>query len=161
MRYFLIINLMIVSSILTGCEPTREVLGFKRNSNDEFAVATTPPLTNPPDFTKLPEPIDQYSRSGFAQETTNRAKDLALSQLNHKAQPQSSNTSAAELDLLKNAKVSERDPSIRRKLAEEVKEEKHSTKSFVKDLLLIKKEKGDVIDPIEETERLKNAESSE
>ena len=54
------------------------------------------------------------------------------------------------------------DPEIRQKLLKEVRSDKKSSKSFVKNLLLIKdKEQGDVIDPVEESKRLKEQHKDE
>lgn len=159
MRYLSIVSLIIISSILNGCEQTRGVLGFNRNVNDEFAVATTAPLTLPPDFHKLPEPVVSPVSTDLNQEPVNKARDITLSQLSDTTKLETSKSTPGESDLLKNAKVDERDPNIRRTLVSEVKVDRGKEKSFVKDLLHINDNKGDVIDPVEEAERLKRDQS--
>ena len=57
---FLLIPLIALSVILNSCsslgEAGKVLRNEKRNSTDEFLVKKKEPLTQPPDFTKIPEP---------------------------------------------------------------------------------------------------------
>jgi hypothetical protein len=56
----LLIPLIALSVILNSCsslgEAGKVLRNEKRNSTDEFLVKKKEPLTQPPDFTKIPEP---------------------------------------------------------------------------------------------------------
>ena len=58
MKYFKIVILLVLSSLIISCGTIKE--GFtnqKKNSSDEFLVEKKSPLVLPPDYNELPEPI--------------------------------------------------------------------------------------------------------
>ncbi len=57
MKYFKIVILLVLSSLIISCGTIKE--GFtnqKKNSSDEFLVEKKSPLVMPPDYNELPAP---------------------------------------------------------------------------------------------------------
>ncbi len=57
MKYFKVIILLVLSSLITSCGTIKE--GFsnqKKDSSDEFLVEKKSPLVMPPDYNELPVP---------------------------------------------------------------------------------------------------------
>ena len=59
--------------MLGACDSMRDTLGLTRNGPDEFAVATTPPLVMPPDFTLRPPAPGSEGAQGVAASEQARA----------------------------------------------------------------------------------------
>ena len=74
MKYFKVIILLVLSSLITSCGTIKE--GFsnqKKDSSDEFLVEKKSPLVMPPNFNDLPVPSQNKEKSEMNQ---NKIKDL-------------------------------------------------------------------------------------
>jgi Protein of unknown function (DUF3035) len=147
------LSLLGLTLCLTACDKTRDVLGLNRNVNDEFAVLTTPELSLPPNFNDLPSPVKKSAQADAGKDSSDKARDAALSQFSHSVAHETVSGSGSEAELLKNAKAGGKDPNIRQKINKEAIAEKQKNASFVKDLLNIN-ESEKALDPFEEKKRL-------
>lgn len=162
MRRLTTLSFLSLTLCLTACDSTKEVLGFNRKVNDEFAILTTPPLSLPPNFDELPSPVAKSSYAENGNSTSNKARDAALNQFSHNVAHETDAKSTGESELLKNVKAHENDPEIRETISKEGRTEKEKKKSFVKDLLDIKDpSSGKALDPFEEKKRLEENKSNE
>lgn len=126
--------LMAVASIaLTGCDTLREAAGMNKMAPDEFAVTTKAPLVIPPDFNLRPprpgalptnqvDPTDAAEAALFGDAATGTA-------------PGTPTVSAAEQQLLANARVQNADPQIRQNLASDNRNMVGADDSFTNSLL--------------------------
>src|SRR5260221_7151668 len=133
MRKIMTIGILSITSLLTACDTGRQILGFNRTENDEFAVATTTRrLEMPHDFNSLPDPVAPYTRNVADQLSTNKARDIALGQLSDNEQAPPIEQGSLEHELLQKAQAKDRDPQIRKTVEEEAKLENYKAKSFIK-----------------------------
>jgi hypothetical protein len=155
MRRITLLSVTSLTLCLTACDKTKTVLGFDRQENDPFTVSVTEPLSLPKDFSELPDPVLNSAQDDSHGKPKDKARDAAMSQFsNSVAYETDVSTSKAEAELLKNAKVNERDQEIRKTIASEASAEAKKNKSFVKDFLNIKDNTGQELDPFEEKKRL-------
>ena len=85
--------------LLGACDNVRDTLGLTRNGPDEFAVATTPPLVMPPDFTLRPPAPGSEGAQGVAASEQARAALLG----NDAKATTATTTSGGEAALLQQA----------------------------------------------------------
>lgn len=142
---------------LTSCEGVQDFLGFARETPDEFAVVERAPLEIPPEFTIRP-PLPGAKRPQ-TEDAPTKARKHVLShvtsgQLVQKAPHPISNK--AEQKLLDQARASQHAPDIKHLLYKDQQEEPEEEETLMQKLALSNKAalKGDVIDPVAETERL-------
>ena len=143
-----------------GCDSTREALGLNKKSPDEFAVVTKAPLVLPPEFgLRPPQP-------GAPRPQEVQARDRAQAALGGTAGggltqqaggPTSSPRSAGEAALLQQARATNADPDIRRKVNDEFTQLAERDQSLVNRLVFWQKpeQPGLAVDPVKETQRLR------
>lgn len=146
---------------LGGCDGTREALGLNKKSPDEFAVVTKAPLVLPPEFgLRPPQP-------GAPRPQEVQARDRAQAALGGGTagggltqggrSPTSSPRSAGEAALLQQARATNADPDIRRKVNDEFTQLAERDSSFVDRLIFWQKaeQPGLAVDPAKEAQRLR------
>jgi DUF3035 family protein len=133
---------------LTACDKAKEALGLTRSSPDEMQVIERPPLSMPPGYgLRPPLPTQQKGAS----EPSPR-EEAQTSLLGNKGN-QSLQKSQTESEILKKAKADASDPNIRQTIDSEMNNNKPSIGeqlAFWTD----KNQKGKVIDPQEENEKI-------
>lgn len=141
-----------------GCDSTRDALGLTKKSPDEFAVVTKAPLVLPPEFgLRPPQP-------GAPRPQDVQARDRAQAALGGEGtltqagrSPTSSSRSAGETALLQQARATNVDPDIRRKVNDEFTQLAERDQSFVDRLVFWQQpaQPGLAVDPVRETQRLR------
>src|SRR5215472_170318 len=106
---------------LSACDTLRNEAGITKQSPDEFAVSTKPPLIIPPDFNLRPPspgaaPLNQTDPTASAEVAMFNTEDPATV-----AQQMEGNYSPAEKMLLAHAGVQNADPTIRAELQSDQK----------------------------------------
>ena len=92
MKYFKIVILLVLSSLIISCGTIKE--GFtnqKKNSSDEFLVEKKSPLVMPPDYNDLPVPntqnnVDENSNNIESLITNNEKGDVKYNNSDGKGQ---------------------------------------------------------------------------
>lgn len=146
--------------ILAGCDSTREALGLNKKSPDEFAVVTKAPLVLPPEFgLRPPEPGAPRPQDVQARDRAQAALGgrTATDPLTSARRNPTSSTSAGEAALLQQARASNVDPDIRRKVNEDFTQLAERDRSFVDRLIFWQpaEEPGLAVDPAKEAQRLR------
>ncbi len=144
-------------AVLAGCTDLKRGLGFEKNVPDEFRVVTRPPLTLPPDYNLRP-PGESVSRTPTAQ---SRASSLLKGGESVESPAVQSGTPRAlsETVLLRKAGAAEADPAIRDQLRDDADaDDSDGFWARVKAGALLvdvaPEEEGEVLNPVEELERL-------
>lgn len=150
MRVKLVFATLPIIILLSGCESPREVLGFNRQTHDEFGVLPRTNLSLPDQFDTLPLPM---ADTGVKKKNnqTKRAQKVTLGKLK-----KAKSATLSESELLKLAGADDNQHDIRLSLEKDQRKQKGSSASFVKDLLKIKRHNNHTLDPVAEAERLKN-----
>lgn len=141
--------------VLSACQSSKEFLGFNRVDNDAFSVNTTPPLELPKDFNHLPLPAEDVSEVYYTDK--NDAQKTAFEQFSQSVSFSGNETaSAGEIEILEKTRAAEKDPFIRKKLAQEHKQDKENASVSLASKIIGGKEKEEVhaLDPYEEKKRL-------
>lgn len=146
--------------ILAGCDSTRDALGLTKKSPDEFAVVTKAPLVLPPEFgLRPPEPGAPRPQDVQARDRAQAALGgrSATDPLTAGRRSPTSSVSAGEAALLQQARASNVDPDIRRKVNEDFTQLAERDRSFVDRLIFWQKpeEPGLAVDPVKEAQRLR------
>lgn len=139
-----------------GCDSTREALGLNKKSPDEFAVVTRAPLVLPPEFgLRPPQPGVPRPQEVQARDRAQAALGGGLTQA--AGGPTSSPRSAGEAALLQQARATNADPDIRRKVNDEFTQLAERDQSFVNRLVFWQQpeQPGLAVDPVKETQRLR------
>ena len=145
-----------------GCDSTRNALGLTKKSPDEFAVVTKAPLVLPPEFglrppqPGAPRPQDVQARDR-AQAALGGSGTLTQAGRGPTSSAQASSRSAGETALLQQARATNTDPDIRRKVNDEFTQLAERDQSFVDRLVFWQEpaQPGVVVDPVKETQRLR------
>lgn len=151
---------------LSGCDTTRETLGLNKKSPDEFAVVSKAPLVMPPEFgLRPPEPgaarPQEVSARERAQAALSGGRGEApgqLGPLQRTQQQQTVQRSAGEVALLQQARATNPDPDIRRKVNDEFTQLAERDRRLVDRLVFWQPQQdatGAVVDPAKETQRLR------
>lgn len=151
--------------VLAGCDSTREALGLNKKAPDEFAVVTKAPLVLPPEFglrppePGAPRPQEVPARDRAAAALAGRT-DSAAGQLTPRSRDPNAAAvprSAGESALLQQAKATNVDPDIRRKVNDEFTQLAERDRRFVDRLLFWQKpeEPGLTVDAAKEAQRLR------
>lgn len=153
------------SLALAGCDSTRDALGFTKKSPDEFVVVTKAPLVLPPEFglrppePGAPRPQEVPARDRAAAAFGGTSTDAAgqITPLGRRAAPGATPASAGEQALLSQARASNVDPDIRRKVNDEFTQLAERDSRFVDRLMFWQPpaEPGLAIDPAKEAQRLR------
>lgn len=151
-----LMGLVAASSVLQGCEQTREAFGLTRNKPDEFAVVTRAPLELPPDYALRP-PAPGAPRP--QEQTAREAARTAL--LRPEAAPAASaprdDLSRGEQALLARAGADRADPDIRAKIDRETAALAEADFDLVQWMMFWKPKEppGVVVDAEKEAQRLR------
>jgi hypothetical protein len=153
-----IAGLGIVAALpLGGCTDLRRALGMEKVIPDEYAVVSRAPLAIPPDYGLRPprpgaRPTQEPSMSDQARQTVFRAGDQQASLPGANA-----SMSVGEEAFLKKAGAGTANPDIRDVVNQENTAGPEVEKSFVDSLVFWQKpKKPDIIDPQQESLRLKD-----
>lgn len=163
-RPVMIAALLALPVILSGCSSARDALGLNKKSPDEFVVVTKAPLIMPPEFglrppePGAPRPNEVPARDRAAAALSGTSTDAAgqLTPMSRSAiaqQPRSPGESA----LLGQARASNVDPDIRRKVNDEFTQLAERDRRFVDRLMFWQPSEplGSALDPAKETQRLR------
>lgn len=150
---------------LAGCDTTREALGLNKKAPDEFAVVTKAPLVLPPEFglrppePGAPRPQEVPARDRAAAALAGRTDSAAgqLTPLSRDPNAAAAQRSAGESALLQQARASNADPDIRRKVNDEFTQLAERDRRFVDRLIFWQKseEPGLAVDAAKEAQRLR------
>lgn len=150
---------------LAGCDTTREALGLNKKAPDEFAVVTKAPLVLPPEFglrppePGAPRPQEVPARDRAAAALGGRTDSAAgqLTPLSRDPNATAAQRSAGENALLQQAKATNADPDIRRKVNDEFTQLAERDRRFVDRLIFWQKseEPGLAVDAAKEAQRLR------
>lgn len=156
---------LVGSLALAGCDSTRDALGITKKSPDEFVVVTKAPLVLPPEFglrppePGAPRPQEVPARDRAAAAFGGASTDAAgqITPLSRPATPNAAPRSAGEQALLSQARASNVDPDIRRKVNDEFTQLAERDSRFVDRLMFWQApaEPGLAIDPAKEAQRLR------
>lgn len=161
-RHLRLLGLAALGSLaLAGCDTTRDALGITKKSPDEFVVVTKAPLVLPPEFglrppePGAPRPQEVPARDRAAAAFGGTSTDTAS--LGRRAAPVATARSAGEQALLAQARASNVDPDIRRKVNDEFTQLAERDSRFVDRLMFwqTSEEPGLAIDPAREAQRLR------
>ncbi|MBX3454622.1 DUF3035 domain-containing protein [Ferrovibrio sp.] len=163
-----ILALLLASPLaLAGCDSAREMAGLNKKAPDEFAVVTKAPLVMPPEFgLRPPEPgatrpqeVSARERAQAALASGGRGEAAGqLGPLARNAPQQQVQRSAGEQVLLQQARATNADPDIRRKVNEEFTQLAERDSSFVNRLVNWQNNPdptATVVDPAREQQRLR------
>jgi len=142
MRHFLLI--MWIPFLVSGCQQMRQTFGLERNSPDEYETLDLPPLTLPPDYQYLPQPVA---------EEKSLARERARAILMKKQKNKKTTKTAGEAHLLKQAGADSHDPQVREKLREENEKFMKENSSLLSNYIPYQRN-VDVLDPEAEKRRL-------
>ena len=94
-----IILIILFSVLVYSCQSTKEALEGKRRSesSDEFLIEKKNPLTTPPDYNKLPVPIDQEQAQSVEENNLDLKQILEVNQ-NEEINNQSNTDSCETLE---------------------------------------------------------------
>jgi len=153
--------------VLTGCDSAREMAGLNKKAPDEFSVVTKAPLVMPPEFgLRPPEPGAARPQEVSARERAQAVlggggRGEAAGQigpLQRNAPQQQVQRSAGEQVLLQQARATNADPDIRRKVNEEFSQLAERDSGFVNRLVNWQNKDdptANVVDPAKEQQRLR------
>lgn len=152
-RYFFCLSIALL--LLGGCENTSDFLGSSRRVPDEFSVVQYAPLEVPPSFMMRPPMPGAKPKNAVA--SSEEAQNVLFDKVIQKNVPHSSGKMHASDAFLNKVQSDTRDPEIRHKISSEVSAES-GDENFMKKLAFWKEttQKGDVIDPLAEKERLRH-----
>lgn len=151
--------------MLAGCDSTRDALGLTKKAPDEFAVVTKAPLVLPPEFGLRPpepgaaRPQEVPARDRAAAALGGRTDTAAgqLTPLSRDPNASAAQRSAGESALLQQARATNADPDIRRKVNDEFTQLAERDRRLVDRLIFWQKaeEPGLAVDPAKEAQRLR------
>lgn len=145
--------------VLAGCSGVSDQLGLKKQAPDEFAVVKRAPLQLPPNYTlRPPTPGAQRPQE---QRTSDAARETLLGK---QERIYNSDGSSGEKALLGQIGANEAEPDIRQTLERETGIIGVQEQSVAERLLSLDskpKEHGTVLDPYEESQRIKDELASE
>ena len=158
----LLCGCVVLSSALSGCGETRRAFGLERTIPNEFDVVANAPLAIPPDYNLRPPklgapPTQSVATAAQAKETIFRAGDQSA------PGPKANDAamSAGEGEILRAAGASDNEANIRDVINREAAESQPFNKSFVDRLVFWRNDnkvsKKDLLDPVQESERLGTA----
>lgn len=163
-RPVMIAAVLALPVILSGCGSARDALGLNKKSPDEFVVVTKAPLIMPPEFglrppePGAPRPNEVPARDRAAAALSGTSTDAAgqltpMSRAAIQQQPRSPGESA----LLGQARASNADPDIRRKVNDEFTQLAERDRRLVDRLMFWQPSEplGSALDPAKETQRLR------
>lgn len=149
---------------LTGCSGVREVLGYTKQSPDEFQVYARAPLSLPPDYSlRPPAPGAPRPQEGTARDQAQSAvfgdytygTSLSPELMGQQAAVP---TSSGEAALLQSAGATGIDPAIRETITQETAALEEQNSTFVDSLIFWQKPApdtfGTAVDPQAEQQRL-------
>ncbi|MBL4907730.1 MAG: DUF3035 domain-containing protein [Sneathiella sp.] len=154
------IAIIFASLVLSGCEGTRQALGFEdKKGPDEFAVLSKAPLIIPPDFSlRPPAPGQKGPQDSLVR--NNARKALVGSSGNSgiitQEEANAAGTSAGELALLRKADAENVDSSIRQLINQETAFLAEDDKTLMERVMFWQKqpEYGTIVDPTKEKKRI-------
>lgn len=146
---------------LPACSSVKKELGVGRNSPDEFMVVKRAPLSLPPDYSLRPPSSSDVAP---ASEASNQAKTLLMGEGTEGAETASAG--GAEGAMLQKIGAAKADPDIRAEINRENGYMATENQKLVDKLIFWKDEQesldddvdGSVVNPAQETERLKKNE---
>ncbi|TNE40273.1 MAG: DUF3035 domain-containing protein [Alphaproteobacteria bacterium] len=154
------VSALLVASLLSGCESTKQALGIgTKKAPDEFTVITKAPLIIPPDFSLRPPTPGQQGPQDILAENTAKS---ALLGIKPKAEPvtqaeaKQAGVSAGELALLRQAGAENVNPDIRQIVDQETAVLAANDKTFLEKIMFWQDQPpfGTVVDPSKEKKRL-------
>jgi hypothetical protein len=158
MRGLLLILPCAAALALGACEGTKEALGLESSPPDEFAVVKRAPLELPPDYyLRPPSPGAQRPQE---LKTDEQARQTVFGDESVvRQEPQERSLSSGESILLQKSNAVNVDPDIRAKVDAETAEIAKEEQPTIDKLRGVVGKKVDapasVVDPVKETERLK------
>lgn len=164
-RLWVVCAILTLPVVLAGCDTTRDALGLTKKAPDEFAVVTKAPLVLPPEFglrppePGAPRPQEVPARDRAAAALTGRTDSAAgqLTPLSRDPKAAAAQRSAGESALLQQAKATNADPDIRRKVNDEFTQLAERDRRFVDRLIFWQKsdDPGLAVDAAKEAQRLR------
>lgn len=153
--------ILAVGFALTGCDQTREILGYTKQSPDEFQVYARAPLSLPPDYSlRPPAPGAPSLNDGTPRD---QAAAAVFGDYQYGSVLGSSSTDAAptagsqgEQSFLQSAGATGIDPSIRQTIDAETAAFIEQDSQFIDGLIFWQDQQpyGEVVDPEAEAQRL-------
>jgi hypothetical protein len=151
-----------LATTLGGCTDFRRALGYEKSIPDEFAVVSRAPLAIPPDYSLRPPQPGAAPTQDVA--TQDRAKEAIFHAGAQQASlpPAATQRSPGEGAFLAAAGAPKADPDIRARVSDDTALTPENQRSFVDKLLFWRKSGApdDVIDPVKEAERIKQAQAA-
>jgi hypothetical protein len=141
---------------LAGCESMMTALGKTKSAPDEFAVYTRAPLSIPPDYALRPPSPGSVRPQAI--ETKIQAEQAVLGRATKTGRQPVVKTTLGLRTLLKNAGAFDVDPNIRAIVNQETLGMSQESDSITDTLVFwdaAKRNYGQIIDPAEESRRLK------
>jgi len=152
-----LVSLLAVATLTTGCESASKAFGNKKSAPDEFVVYSRPPLSLPPNYGLRP-PKPGSSRPQLIQQS-DVARDAILGK--NKAKARTGSTPGLEA-MLRDTGAIAADPAIREAINQETSILAEEDQQFVNKLIFWVDDKayeGSVVDPEKEAKRLREAEA--
>lgn len=149
-------GLVVLASLVSGCDKTRAAFGLEKSPPDEFAVVTRAPLQIPPDFGLRP-PTPGMARPQELTVRDEARRFLVESNGDAARQKAPQGLSPGETAILKRAGAEDADPSIRQVVSRENSILEPDDSSFVDRMMFWREPepKGQIVDPTKESQRLR------
>jgi hypothetical protein len=153
----------VLGTSLGGCTDVRRAIGWEKSIPDEFAVVSRAPLAIPPDYSLRPPQPGVAPSQEVAPQDKAREVVFRAGQQQATLPPSAGQRSPGEGALLRNAGANAADPSIREHVSQDVELGPENERSFTDKLLFWRKSNAaanEVIDPVKEAERIKQAQAA-
>lgn len=143
------VNLLLGCLLLQGCHSVKTSLGIDRDPPDEFAVLpNSQPLDMPPDFYKLPVPVPGCPRPQEIQAAEAKKEEI------FGAKP-TGHSSKGQKEILKlGGAHTHHHKKIREDIDAEAEEEALKKRNHLLEMVGVKQQTGDIVDPQEEAKNL-------
>ena len=158
-RTGLLLSVLAVLALTSGCDSARKAFGNKKTPPDEFVVYSRPPLSLPPDYGLRP-PEPGISRPQNIQ-PSDIARDAVLGKKQAVVQSQTPTTPGLQA-MLRDTGAIAADPAIRDAINQETSILAEEDKQFINKLIFWVDDpanQGTVVDPEKEAKRLREAQA--
>lgn len=154
MTRVMIVSVLTIGLLVTGCDTVKEELGLTRHTPDEFAVMQRAPLEIPADLNTLPKP-----NLGAPRPQEIPAKQQAQQAILGEVSTVADQESRSEKILLQKAGATAAQPDIRKQLELDAKVQSEDKRAVVKRLLNIGSDEkpASVVDAEAEAKRIQDA----
>jgi hypothetical protein len=151
----LLISLLAVGFLCSGCDGVKEQLGLTRHTPDEFSVMQRAPLEIPENLNDLPPPVLGAPRP----QEVPAVKQAQEAVLGTTKPVVAAAASKSETMLINKVASTKADPNIRQQLAKDAAEDNEDSRPVVKRLLNIGSDKpsSTIVDSAAEAQRIMDA----